>query len=147
MEANVDGYVKVGNPLKRQPFVHAPEVEVSVNGSDLLAHGRLQEALPGTELTLSIEPVTDRALRRALAGEVAIARFGLEAGKEHPLFITARQHDQSRVWTLALFMTLRRPWPQAVVGRRGGAHTQHRSCNRSPSAPPPACMSLPNSWP
>ena len=27
-------------------------------------------------------------------------------GREHPLFICARQRDQSRVWTSALFLTL-----------------------------------------
>lgn len=107
VKAHIDGYVKVGNPLKRQPFVHAPEVEVSVSGADLLARGRLQEELPGTELTLSIEPITEQALPRELAGEVAIAGLGLEADKEHPLFITARQRDQSRVWTSALFLTRR----------------------------------------
>ncbi|MCE4553386.1 DUF3604 domain-containing protein [Pelomonas cellulosilytica] len=105
VNARIDGYVKVGSPLKRQPFVHAPEVEVRISGAELLARGSFQEELPGTELVLSVEPVTDAALPRDVSGEVDLLSLGLQAGVEHPLFITARQRDQSRVWTSALFVT------------------------------------------
>lgn len=108
VKAHIDGYVKVGSPLRRQPFVHAPEVELSISGAALLAQGGLREALSGTELTVSIEPVTAQALPRELAGEIDWAQLGLEAGREHPLFVTARQRDQSRVWTSALFVTASR---------------------------------------
>ena len=106
VKARIDGYVKVGSPLKRQPFVHAPEVELTVSGAQLVAEGRLEEVLPGTELTLSVERITDQPLPREVNGEIDMRPLGLEAGKEHPLFITARQRDQSRVWTSALFVTL-----------------------------------------
>jgi len=105
VKAHIDGYIKVGNPLKRQPFVHAPEVELSITGEQLLALGRIEEELPGTELTLSIERVTDQSLPREVMGDIALRSLGLEAGTEHPLFITARQRDQSRIWTSALFVT------------------------------------------
>jgi len=108
IKARIDGYVKVGSPLKRQPFVHAPEVELAVSGAQLLAEGHLEEFLPGTELTLSIERITDQPLPREVNGEIDMGALGLESGKEHPLFITARQRDQSRVWTSALFVTLNR---------------------------------------
>jgi hypothetical protein len=106
VKARIDSYVKVGSPLKRQPFVHAPEVELSVSGAHLLALGRVEEVLPGTELTLSIERITDRPLPRELTGEIDMRTLGLQEGREHPLFITARQRDQSRVWTSAVFVTL-----------------------------------------
>nr|WP_238543586.1 hypothetical protein [Pseudomonas sp. GM79] len=41
-----------------------------------------------------------------LQGQIELARLNLEQGREHPLFICARQRDQSRVWTSALFLTL-----------------------------------------
>ena len=106
VKARIDGYVKVGSPLKRQPFVHAPEVELSIRGEQLLVAGRIEEELPGTELRLSIERVTDQALPRELSGDIALHTLGLAAGQEHPLFLTARQRDQSRVWTSALFVSL-----------------------------------------
>lgn len=106
VNAHINGYVKVGNPLKRQPFVHAPEVELSITGTQLLALGRIEEELPGTELILSIERVTDQLLPREVKGDIALSSLGLDADTEHPLFITARQRDQSRVWTSALFATL-----------------------------------------
>ncbi len=106
VEARIDGYVKVGSPLKRQPFVHAPEIRVSISGAELLATGRLQHELPGTELTLSIERMTELALPREVTGEIALDVLGLDAHAEHPLFISGRQRDQSRVWTSALFVTM-----------------------------------------
>jgi len=106
VRAHIDGYVKVGSPLKRQPFVHAPEVELSVSGARLLELNSLEEVLPGTELTVSIERITHRPLPREVAGEIDLRGLGLDEGREHPLFITGRQRDQSRVWTSALFVTL-----------------------------------------
>lgn len=108
VKAHIDGYVKVGSPLKRQPFVHAPEVQLSISGAELLAKGHVREELPGTELMLSIERITDQPLPREISGDIDLDGLGLEAGREHPLFITARQRDQSRVWTSALFVTVPR---------------------------------------
>jgi hypothetical protein len=41
-----------------------------------------------------------------LQGKIELAPLNLQPGREHPLFICARQRDQSRVWTSALFLTL-----------------------------------------
>jgi len=38
--------------------------------------------------------------------EIYIDALKLEKGREHPLFITARQTDQSRIWTSPLFRGL-----------------------------------------
>jgi hypothetical protein len=43
---------------------------------------------------------------RELQGKIELAQLNLQPGREHPLFICARQRDQSRVWTSALFLTL-----------------------------------------
>jgi hypothetical protein len=44
-------------------------------------------------------------LPRDVDGKIALTELALEKGREHPLFITARQRDQSRVWTSAVFLT------------------------------------------
>ncbi|GAB4061421.1 hypothetical protein [Uliginosibacterium sediminicola] len=104
VKARIDGYIKVGDPLTPQSFVHAPEVSLSISGAQLLEQGFIEQLLPGAELKLSIERISEQALPRDLAGDIALDDLPLEAGKEHPLFITARQRDQSRVWTSALFV-------------------------------------------
>lgn len=50
--------------------------------------------------------ISDTALPRDVSGGMIYGPLGLEPGREHPLFISARQRDQSRVWTSALFVTL-----------------------------------------
>ncbi|MDL2403558.1 hypothetical protein [Rhizobium mayense] len=44
-----------------------------------------------------------KPLSRDLAGEISLHELELDPGREHPLFITARQRDQSRIWTSPLF--------------------------------------------
>nr|BFE97722.1 hypothetical protein GCM10020185_82580 [Pseudomonas brassicacearum subsp. brassicacearum] len=79
---------------------------MTLSGEQLLAQSQVVEELPGAELKVSLERVTAAALPRELQGTIELARLGLEPGREHPLFICARQRDQSRVWTSALFLTL-----------------------------------------
>ncbi|MGY0777552.1 hypothetical protein ACW7BJ_04490 [Azospirillum argentinense] len=101
-------YVKVGNPLTPPPNPHAPEAVLDIDGDALLADadaGRVTRVLPGTELEVTVERVTEAPLPRDLAGRIPLADLALAPGREHPLFLTARQRDQSRIWTSALFLT------------------------------------------
>ncbi|MFC5353654.1 hypothetical protein [Azospirillum himalayense] len=101
-------YVKVGNPLTPPPNPHAPEAVLDIDGDALLADadaGRITRMLPGTELEVTVERVTEAPLPRDLTGRIPLADLALAPGREHPLFLTARQRDQSRVWTSALFLT------------------------------------------
>lgn len=77
-----------------------------MSGEELLAQSQVIEELPGAELKVSLERTTAAPLPRELQGTIELARLNLQAGREHPLFICARQRDQSRVWTSALFLTL-----------------------------------------
>lgn len=103
--AKLHGYSKIGDPLQPRPHIHAPEVSLEVSGSDLISKGSISIDLSGVELRLVLERVTDQSLPRDLSGEIPIAELGLQDGREHPLFLTARQRDQSRVWTSPLFVT------------------------------------------
>lgn len=106
IKSNIDSYIKVGDPLEPQPFVHAPQVLLELKGEQLLDHPHFEHVLPGAELTVSVERLTAHELPREVSGAIALADLKLEKNREHPLFITARQRDQSRVWTSALFLTL-----------------------------------------
>ncbi|RSZ59837.1 hypothetical protein HF313_13985 [Massilia atriviolacea] len=106
VSARIDGYVKVGDPLQPQAFVHAPQVGLTVTGEQLHGQPRHEQRLPGAELRLSVERISDAALPREVTGEIALAALALAPEREHPLFITARQRDQSRVWTSAVFLSV-----------------------------------------
>jgi hypothetical protein len=106
VHAAITGYAKVGDPLNPPPHIHAPSVSLHVAGKDLLIRGQEVLEIPGVELRLVVERITDQELVRDIAGEIDIASLGLETGREHPLFITARQQDQSRIWTSPLFLTM-----------------------------------------
>ncbi|MFD1123363.1 hypothetical protein ACFQ2T_12655 [Methylophilus flavus] len=103
--SRIDSYIKVGDPLEPQPYVHAPEVELELKGDDLIRQQFVSKELPGAELKVSIERITDKELPRDISGLIDLDSLKLEPNREHPLFITARQRDQSRVWTSALFIT------------------------------------------
>lgn len=106
VNSRVDSYIKVGDALTPQPHVHAPVATLTVTGDQLLAQGEVHQRLSGAELQVSLEQMTQQQLPREVQGRIALDALGLEEGKEHPLFICARQRDQSRVWTSAIFLTL-----------------------------------------
>jgi hypothetical protein len=106
IRADIFGYVKVGDPLQPPAHIDAPSTRLAISGSELLASGEVRLDLPGVELNLSLECITEAALPRDLGGEIDIDALKLERGREHPLFITARQTDQSRVWTSPVFLNL-----------------------------------------
>lgn len=105
VDLGIGTYVKVGDPLNPPANPHASEAVLSVTGADLLAAGRVSSVLSGTELEVSLERITAAALPREVTGRIELADLGLQRGREHPLFLTARQRDQSRVWTSALFVS------------------------------------------
>jgi hypothetical protein len=105
VDLGIGTYVKVGDPLNPPANPHAPEAVLAVTGAALLASGRVSSVLPGTELEVSLERITAAPLPREVAGQIDLAGLGLEKGREHPLFLTARQRDQSRIWTSALFIS------------------------------------------
>lgn len=53
--------MKVGDPLKGNPFVHCPTFEWETTGAELLEQARLRKDLPGIEMFLGLERMSDNS--------------------------------------------------------------------------------------
>jgi hypothetical protein len=104
VSGRIDAYVKVGNPLEGNPFVHCPSFDWEVSGAELLQAGALRRELGGTELFLSIERVTDSALPRDVGGSIEITPVNGPHGFR-PVYFYGRQADDAKAWTSAMFIT------------------------------------------
>ncbi|RZI44499.1 hypothetical protein EGT07_03560 [Herbaspirillum sp. HC18] len=104
VEGTIDSYVKVGDPTKRNPFVHAPEFSWEIRGAELLDAGGLKRDLGGAELFLALERLTEQALPLDLSGAIEVAADNAAFG-HRPVYFTGRQRDDSKVWSSALFVT------------------------------------------
>lgn len=106
LEGTIDGYVKVGNPLERNPFVHCPEFDWEVTGAELLVSGWLRKELGGTEVFLAIERVADAPMPRDVSGTLNV-KAGNGPHGFRPVFLLGRQIDDAKVWTSAMFITFK----------------------------------------
>ena len=68
----IDGYVKVGNPLDGNPFVHCPEFDFQVSGAELMDKGRVRMELGGADIFVAIERISDSAMCRDVSGTFEI---------------------------------------------------------------------------
>lgn len=106
VEGTIDGYVKVGNPLDGNPFVHCPNFGWEITGAELLSAGRLRRELGGTELFLGFERMSDAPVPRDVQGIIEIAPENGPHG-HRPVYIFGRQVDDAKVWTSAMFITFK----------------------------------------
>ena len=104
VSGTIDGYVKVGNPLDGNPFVHCPSFDWEVSGAQLLAEGGLRRDLGGTEVFLAIERISDRPMPRDVSGSVEIAPENGPHGFR-PVYFQGRQVDDGKAWTSAMYIT------------------------------------------
>jgi len=104
VEGTIDSYVKVGDPLQRNPFVHAPSFKWEIGGAELLDAGGLKLDLGGAELFLALERLTEQPLPIDLAGSIEIEPRNGPFG-HRPVYFTGRQRDDSKVWSSAHFLT------------------------------------------
>jgi hypothetical protein len=103
VQGTIDGYVKVGNPLDGNPFVHCPSFDWEIDGGQLLQAGRLRTELGGTELFLAIERMNDADMPRDVSGTLEVEPQNGPHGFR-PVYFLARQVDDAKVWTSALFI-------------------------------------------
>jgi len=104
VEGTIGGFVKVGDPRRPAPFVHAPDFSWEITGRELIAAGALRRDLGGAGLFLALERMTEAPLPRDVAGHIVVepenAAFGFR-----PVYFSGRQRDGSRVWSSAQFIT------------------------------------------
>jgi hypothetical protein len=103
LQGTIDGYVKVGNPLDGNPFVHCPSFEWEISGEDLLGAGRLRKELGGAELFLAIERMSEDQTPRDVSGSIELEPVNGPHGFR-PVYFLGRQIDDAKVWTSAMFI-------------------------------------------
>ncbi len=104
VEGTIDGYVKVGDPLKGNPFVHCPTFAWEITGAELLEAARLRRDLPGVEMFLAFERMSDAPAPREVSGTLDIDPHNGPHG-HRPVYFFGRKIDDAKVWTSALFPT------------------------------------------
>ena len=106
VEGTIDGYVKVGNPLEGNPFVHCPTFSWEITGKDLIAGGALRKELGGAELFLALERLSDKPMPRDVSGTIDVDPHNGPHGFR-PVYLAARQIDDGKVWTSAMFINFK----------------------------------------
>ncbi|MGD9828758.1 MAG: hypothetical protein AB7E70_17615 [Hyphomicrobiaceae bacterium] len=104
IHGRIDGYVKIGNPLDGNPFVHCPTFDWTVSGRELFEHGAVRRDLGGAEVMLAVERMSDAPMPRDVSGSFEVAANNGPHGHQ-PVFLRARQTDDHKVWTSAMFIT------------------------------------------
>jgi hypothetical protein len=103
LTGRIDGYVKVGNPLDGNPFVHCPTFEWEMSGAELLRGGRLRKELGGAEMFLAVERVSDQVTPHDLEGQFMLDPANGPHG-HRPVYFHGRQVDDGKVWSSAMFI-------------------------------------------
>jgi len=104
IEGTIDGYVKVGDPLKGNPFVHCPTFVWEVTGAELLKGGKLKHDLPGVDMFLGLERMSEYPAPRDVSGQLEIGTKNGPHG-HRPVYLFARQVDDAKIWTSGLFIS------------------------------------------
>ncbi|MHB1566756.1 MAG: hypothetical protein ACYCXG_08595 [Acidiferrobacter sp.] len=100
---SIDGYVKVGDPLQGNPFMHCPSFGWEMSGRELFEQSRLRKDLPGIEMFMALERMSDDAPPRDVSGHIEVADKNGPHGFR-PVYFFARQVDDAKVWTSAMFI-------------------------------------------
>ena len=104
VHGTIDGYVKVGNPLDGNPFVHCPQFDWEISGAQLLEQGELRKDLPGVDMFIAFERLSEQPMPRDVSGTVRVDPTNGQHG-HRPVYFFARQVDDAKVWTSAMFIT------------------------------------------
>lgn len=106
VEGTIEGYVKVGDPVKENPFVHCPAFSWEITGAKLLEHAGLKKDLPGVEMFLAFERMSEQQAPREVSGSIEIDAENGPHGFR-PVYLFARQVDDAKVWTSAMFISFK----------------------------------------
>lgn len=103
IEGTIDGYVKVGDPLKGNPFVHCPTFCWELTGRELIEHSTMAHNLPGIEMFLAMDRMSDVAPPRDVSGSFQLDPDNGPHG-HRPVYVVAHQGDDAKIWTSAMFI-------------------------------------------
>jgi hypothetical protein len=106
VEGTIDGYVKVGDPLKGNPFVHCPSFAWEISGAELVEAKRLNRPLGGADLFLALELMSQAAMPRDVRGTLELAPENGPHGFR-PVYFLGRQVDDAKAYTSPLYVTFR----------------------------------------
>ena len=106
VEGTIDGYVKVGDPLKGNPFVHCPSFAWEIDGAELLEAKRLNRPLGGADLFLALELMSAAPMPREVSGTIELAPENGPHGFR-PVYFLGRQVDDAKAYTSPLYVTFR----------------------------------------
>ncbi|MBV8884303.1 MAG: DUF3604 domain-containing protein [Chroococcidiopsidaceae cyanobacterium CP_BM_RX_35] len=104
LHIQIDSYTKVGNPLKRNPYIHCPEFNWEFTGIDLLEQGILRQELGGAYMFVSAERLSANPLPLEVSGSFLLQPQPTAHGFL-PVYLFGRQVDDSKAWTSPLFIT------------------------------------------
>ena len=104
IEGTIDGYVKVGDPLKGNPFVHCPTFTWELSGKELIELTTTKKELPGVDMFLAMDRISDREAPREVSGSIEVEPVNGPHG-HRPVYMVAHQGDDAKVWTSAMFIT------------------------------------------
>ena len=103
VEGTIDSFVKLGDPLKGNPYVHMPRFSMEVSGQELLERGSVRLELGGTELFLALERLSDLPLPIDVSGSLQIEPHNADFGFR-PVYFFGRQRNDAKVWSSAQFI-------------------------------------------
>ena len=106
LSGSIGGFVKVGDPRRPAPFVHAPNFHLEATGVDLLEKKTLHLDLGGADLFVALELLTDAELPRDIAGSFTVEPHNAPFGFR-PVYLYGRQRNDGKIWSSAQFIAFR----------------------------------------
>jgi hypothetical protein len=101
-EFGISGYASAGGSPPQNAHAEWSGLGFDFSGAELIARGSLRQALGGADLFIAAERITERELPSDVAGSFVWSPR--ESGESRrPVYVTARQLDDSKVWTSPLF--------------------------------------------
>jgi hypothetical protein len=101
-EFSIGGYASASGSMAPHPHSEWAGLRFEFTGADLVGRGSLRRELGGADLFVAAERVTDRDLPLDVAGSFVWSPR--EDGRSRrPVYVSARQIDDAKVWTSPLF--------------------------------------------
>jgi hypothetical protein len=103
LHVEIDSYSKIGSSVRRNPYIHCPEVNWEFTGQDLFNQEILRQELGGAELFIAVERLSATPMPTDVTGSFVLEPQSSPHGFV-PVYISARQVDDSKVWTSPIFL-------------------------------------------